>query len=379
MADSQLKAVTEADIESNLMAALQAHEAQEANGTPAFPTTSTPYTSIDPLTAMAIPELPNFVFGANQAASHPPANPSTKRHLDPDPSQEEGAKRLKTESTIDLEVPELDLQAMLESALASHFDAQNPTNLPASGPVPVQNQAPAPLEDRSSTATPGPDKVEDKIMKASGNSTRMIRSMSLPLLGNLAVQLLLRLAQQSRLETQILLADHESEFWKDYNSLTSMFLPARKIFSGSALIFPDDLDILIDSDDRETIRMSNLASIAASLFGSYDVSFTDIHRSFFSIFIPEDGDYDGSLTDLLVDLKTRVFLDGLSETEEPPHVTALLDEIFPADYDKTLLTLRDREGGVSLNLAEQLLGTRMRERRELFLKFANKAQIKSGC
>ena len=379
MADSQLKAVTEAEIESNLMAAIQAHEAQEGNGTTTFPTTSRPYPSIDSLPEMAIPELPDFTFGANQVAPHGPAGPATKRRLDPDSSHERPAKQLKTGSATDMAAPELDLEAMLESALASHFDAQHMANLSASGPVPIQIQAPAPSEDPTFTATPGPGKVEDRIMKASGNSRRMIRSMSLPLLGNLAVQLLLRLAQQSRLETQNLIADQGSDFSKDYLSLTSMFIPARKIFSGSALIFPDDLDIPIDSDDRETIRMSNLASIAVSFFGSKNIPFTDIHKWFSSIFIPEDGDYDGSLTDLLVGLKTQVFVDRLSETEEPAHVAALLDEIFPADHDKMLLTLRDREGSVSLNPAEQLLGTRIRERRELLLKSVHNAQIKGEC
>lgn len=378
MADAELKGA-DAELERSLIAALEAaqvaqaaHDVHDAHETAAFPTTSTSCTSLEPLHAMATPGMSLLSPDATQIPLQASASPGAKRRVDPDPSGgEDSAKRQKTEHPADHGAPGLDVEAMLQNALASFDEINNPTT----GPVPVETDAPAPSEARSRTATPGPNKVEEKIMKASSNSTYMIRSMSLPLLGNLAVQILLRLAQQPYLETQILLADHESDFWKDYNSLTSIFSPARRIFSSSSLFFPDDLDIT-DSDDRETIRMSNLASIAASLFSANDTSLTDIHKSFFSIFVPEDGEYKASLTDLLVDLKTQVFIDGLSETEEPQHVTTLLDEIFPVAFDETL---KQRSGDVGLNSAEQLLKTRVRDRRDLFLKSTSDPQIRSKC
>ncbi len=95
----------------------------------------------------------------------------------------------------------------------------------------------------------------------------MMRSMSLPVLGNLAVQILLRLAQQSRAETEGLLADKDGGFRKTYDMLKSVFGPTRKIFSGeSALLFSCEELNITDSDDRETIRMSNLATVSLSLF-----------------------------------------------------------------------------------------------------------------
>jgi hypothetical protein len=197
--------------------------------------------------------------------------------------------------------------------------------------------------------------------------------MSLPVLGNIAVQILLRLSQQPRADTESLLADSGSEFRKAYDMLRDIFRPTRRAFSDSPLLSPDELDIT-DSEDRETIRMSNLAATAASVFGAHDVSALDVHDAFFSIFIPEDGEYKSSLTGLLVSLKTRLLLDALNKQEQSQPVSQLLDTLFPINFDESL---RQRSGDLLLNSDEEGLVTRIRERREQLVKSAADDSIKS--
>ena len=329
------------------------------------------------------PNLPTFASVAEADAQQLSELSDLKHPREADLfGEEHEAKRQRTEQEFlaalkaEPEHGETDLEAMLQNALAS-YDGINPVpdaaDDGAAPAAPVAPAAPEPAPARSRTASPGRENVEDRIMKASSNSAYMIRAMSLPVLGSVAVQILLRLSQQSRHETEVLLADQDSEFRRDYQSLISMFLPARKVFSNSPLFFPEELDIS-DSDDCETIRMSNLATTAASTFGANDVTLADVHKSFFSIFVPEDSGYKSSLTDLFVNLKTRVFTDDLNELEESQHVTSLLDYFFPADFG---VLLKQRSGDVVLNADEELLVARVGERREALLKSVNDEHIRS--
>ncbi|KAK3387586.1 telomere repeat binding factor-domain-containing protein [Podospora didyma] len=213
----------------------------------------------------------------------------------------------------------------------------------------------------SATATPGLERAT-KIMKVSTNSTYMMRSMSLPVLGNLAVQILVRLSSQPRAETELLLSDPDSEFRKAFDILRNTFALVRKMFSDYPLLFPDELDIS-DSEDRETIRMSNLAATAASVLVDKDVALEDVHDYMLSIFVPEDGEYKDSLTELLVGLKTRVFLDAFKDQPETPH-TKLVAKFFPNNFDELL---KQRSGDEVLSADEERLVHQLNERTEFLL------------
>ena len=264
--------------------------------------------------------------------------------------------------------PNLDLAAMLNNALAD-FDQHT---IPEDHDILMQDVDLGPPAAPVSTSSEL-DKVENKIMKASSNPFYVMRSMSLPVLGNIAVQILLRLSQQPLDETETLLSDSDSEFCKAYEMLRDVFRPTRRAFSDSPLLSPDELDIT-DSEDRETIRMSNLGATAASVFGAHDVSLHDVHDAFFSIFIPEDGEYRSSLTELLVSLKTRLLLDALNKPDQSQPVARLLDTLFPVNFDESL---RQRSGDLLLNVDEEGLVSNIRERREQLVKSAADESIKS--
>ena len=297
---------------------------------------------------------------------------SPKRPRSPDGLDESIIKRQKMDQTgqkeATVEAPNLDLAAMLNDALAN-FDQHD---LPESDDI-IMPDVDMPQPAAPASATPEPEKAENKIMKASSNPFYVMRSMSLPVLGNIAVQILLRLSQQPRAETQSLLADSESEFRKAYDMLRDIFRPTRKAFSDSPLLSPDELDIT-DSEDRETIRMSNLAATAASVFGAQDVPLEDVHDAFFSIFIPEDGEYKASLAEPLVCLKTRLFLDALDKTGQAPPDSQLLDTLFPVNFDESL---RLRSGDLLLSTEEDGLVSQIKERRELLVKSLGDESSKS--
>ncbi|KAK0740748.1 telomere repeat binding factor-domain-containing protein [Schizothecium vesticola] len=316
----------------------------------------------------------------SQPLSQPPLpSPEKKRERSPDAlEQDSGAKKQRMEHPAQVHVKSeeehgmsgMDLEAIMQNALAGFDGIQPPMDNQTAMPPATPPAAPA---TRLPTRSPELDRFENRMMKASSRSTYMIRAMSLPLLGNVAVQILLRLSQQDRIETELLLADIGSEFERDYRQLINIFMPSRRVFSDSPLFFPDELEIS-DSDDRETVRMSNLASTAASTFGANDVSLREIHDNFLAIFVPEDGEYKGSLSNLLVDLKTQVFIDSLRECEDSQHVSALIDQFFPTEFEETL---KQRSGEVMLNADEAVLVSQIKDRRGLLLNSVNDENIKS--
>lgn len=310
------------------------------------------------------------------AAQDAPQPRSPKRPRSSDAFDESNAKRQRMEQSPPRQDDttggsSIDFAAMLNDALANfdqHAGSRDKDTIMQDEAAPGQSVTAAP----ASTASDNNEKPESRIVKISRNPFYVMRSMSLPVLGNIAVQILLRLSQQPRSETESLLASPESEFRKSYDMLRDIFVATRKAFCDSPLLSPDELDIT-DSEDRETIRMSNLAATAVSAFGAHDVAVQDVHDAFFSIFIPEDGEYKAPLTDLLVSLKTRLLLDALNKPEQSQPVSQLLDALFPVNFDDSL---RQRSGDMILSADEEALVLRVRERREQLVKSAADESIK---
>ncbi|KAK4101895.1 hypothetical protein N658DRAFT_506635 [Parathielavia hyrcaniae] len=297
---------------------------------------------------------------------------SPKRPRSSDDLDEGNIKRQRRDETVPhpavmMGAPGLDLAAMLNDALASLDHHAHPAGVDV-----VMQDADLAQPAAPASPTPEAERPENRFMKASSNPFYVMRSMSLPVLGNVAVQILLRLSQQPRAETDALLADTDSEFCKAYDMLRDIFRATRRAFSNSPLLSADELDIS-DSEDRETIRMSNLAATAASAFGAHDVPCQDVHDAFFSIFIPEDGEYRAYLTDLLVSLKTRLLLNALNNHDHSQPLSQLLDTVFPVNIDESL---KQRSGEMLLNADEEALVSRVCERREQLVQSAADESIK---
>lgn len=133
--------------------------------------------------------------------------------------------------------------------------------------------------------------------------------------------------------------EEESEFRKAYDTLKTALGHARRIFSeGSPLLFADELDIS-DSEDRETVRMSNLAAVGTSAFAGDGALLADVHDNFPAIFVPEEGDFVKDLKPLYLDFKTQAMLSSLTTAHTPQERSDVLDRFFPPNFDE-LLTQR---------------------------------------
>ncbi|KAK4163013.1 hypothetical protein QBC43DRAFT_213965 [Cladorrhinum sp. PSN259] len=331
------------------------------------------------------PTYPQQEPGALIAYSHAPES-SSKRSRSHDPLDDHNAspKRIKKEpESIEQKEGDSDkahndvnddLGALLEAELARHSVIQS--SIPADGDVVMHGtddlQAPVAtsVANRVSNEL---EKTANKIIKASSNPIYIMRSMSLPVLGNVAVQLLVRLSQQSRAETEALLTDRNSDFRKAYDLLRDVFGPTKKIFSDSPLLSADELEIT-DSEDRETVRMSNLAAIALSAFGANDILLKDVHDNFFTVFIPEEWEYKDSLTDLFLSIKTRLYWDS-QETEDGSSVMELLENLFPVNFDESL---KQRTGDLLLNPEEERLVDQVRKRREQLIQCAENQVLRES-
>jgi hypothetical protein len=165
-----------------------------------------------------------------------------------------------------------------------------------------------------------------------------------------------------------LIADEESEFRKAYDTLKTALGHARRIFSeGSPLLFADELDIS-DSEDRETIRMSNLAAVSASAFAKDGALLADVHDNFPTVFIPEDGDFQKDLKPLYLDFKTQAMLHALTTAHNPQERSDVLDRFFPPNFDE-LLTQRHGDSIFQSNREDLVseVGTRRQELLESIL------------
>jgi hypothetical protein len=179
------------------------------------------------------------------------------------------------------------------------------------------------------------------------------------------VQLLLALAQQSREEITALLADQESEFRKALDILKHTFEQARKIFSESSpMLFPDDLEIT-DAEDRETIRLSNLATASTRIFGDGELPLAEIHDQFSGAFIPEDGEISETAANFLLGLKTQAFLEAMGQSEDTRASSESLERYFPAHFGESIGLPSPM---ATSNETELKLAAAVKERRECLLK-----------
>jgi protein TBF1 len=284
-------------------------------------------------------------------------------------------KRQKTEhgnesTQLSATAPSFDISAMLQTALGNLDEQQLGRSSPVDGEA---RSLPRPAV--SPITPPGANqRTLQNQVKFASNPLRMMRSMSLPMLGNTAVQILLALSQQPREETTKLLADRDSAYRKSFDLLATAFDAVKKLFSEDRqIISADDLEIR-ELEDRESIRMANLATTCIAIFGEAEVAMDDIHEDALRIFMAEDGEVTEELARLLLDLKTRTFVmqarspEGLAKKED------LLDKYFPPDFKETLKR-RNLFGGPLTPVEEGLLRSMKMRRGELTESFQNPASF----
>ncbi|POS73244.1 telomeric repeat binding factor 1 [Diaporthe helianthi] len=309
-----------------------------------------------PPPAVAAPPAPLATPAA--AAAVPAAESATpaKRSRTPEPSEEHSAdKKQKTEHVPEHDIQNVDtkteaeasvstgaeagpngdgvsswdLESMLANALGAVNDAKGTAGADFSMDIDsITSSLPLPL--------PPPRRRLEK-MKFIETPTYFSRSMGLPILGSLAVQILLALFQQPSEVTDKIIRDARTEGGKVYVALRATFMATLKLFTDStAFLNADDLDIH-DPGDRETIQMANLANMCASFYGPGGPTMATAHDYFLNIMIPENGMITEDISALYLDQKTQSFLAYANVMEDKESTrNSLMDKFFPKELEGKL-------------------------------------------
>ncbi|KAL8953519.1 MAG: hypothetical protein Q9222_000621 [Ikaeria aurantiellina] len=165
-----------------------------------------------------------------------------------------------------------------------------------------------------------------------------LRVQSLPVLDNLAVQVLTTFANSSYQELLTLTSDANSEPGAAYSTLKSLFGHTKKVYSiGDPFLSSRELG-LVESGQAETIRKANLATFVSSVFGSQDVGFYHLNEFFLDAFVADGGRLLKNQAGLFLDLKTQAYISAIAHGERSRE--DILQDLFPPDLEQRLLSRR---------------------------------------
>ncbi|KAI1346004.1 telomere repeat binding factor-domain-containing protein [Xylaria sp. FL0043] len=164
------------------------------------------------------------------------------------------------------------------------------------------------------------------------------RKHIIPALGALAVDILIALSEQTLEDTvATLTSDSDSEIAKEYGVLRGAFDWQRRQLSHPQVAPPFlDADKLgIEDQTREVIRIANLASTCASIFGTNGITLEEVNKHFLRIFVPEGRTLTHDAAELYLGLKTQLFL-AVLEGDLEKTKDQLLQELFVTDVERSL-------------------------------------------
>lgn len=151
----------------------------------------------------------------------------------------------------------------------------------------------------------------------------------LPALGKAAFDIIRTLSEQPLEDTlnKCTRDDAETDVAVEYASLTSFFYTLRKFFSESEPLLDSDQLGIAEPQDREIVRIANLATTCASLFGSLELEWSDLHDGFLSVFVARDQNVPPDVSSLLLESKTQMFLAFLEGAQDATR-EKFLDDLF---------------------------------------------------
>ncbi|KAL8796574.1 MAG: hypothetical protein Q9182_007351 [Xanthomendoza sp. 2 TL-2023] len=167
-----------------------------------------------------------------------------------------------------------------------------------------------------------------------------LKVQSLPILDNLAIQVLTTFAKTPYPEILNVTSDTESEPGAAYSTLKSLFDHTKKVYSiGDPFLSPRELGF-VEREQTETIRKANLATFVSSVFGSQDVGFYHLDEFFLDTFLADGGRLLKNHASLFLDLKTQAYISAITQGERSRE--DILQDLFPEDTEQRLL---DRRSG----------------------------------
>ncbi|KUI53274.1 Telomeric DNA-binding factor trf1 [Cytospora mali] len=297
----------------------------------------------------------------------PESSTPAKRSRTPELGEDTGAeKRQKIEHPADQDGTHTTAEVKIENDAFLNGDGESDWNLESmlANALGAVNEADDGMNlDTTTTAVPTRRRLEK--MKFIESPTYFSRSMGLPLLGSLAVQILLALFQQPSEVTDKIIRDSRTEGGKVYVALRGTFMASLKLFTDStAFLNADDLDIH-DPGDRETIQMANLANMCASFYGPGGPTMATAHDYFLKIMIPENGMITEEISSLYLDQKTQSFLAYANVMEDKESTrNSLMDKFFPLDLEDKLRAYW-RESNLNLTISADQFVRPFTDRRNL--------------
>ena len=120
--------------------------------------------------------------------------------------------------------------------------------------------------------------------------------------------------------------DPDSEVAKEYAVLKSTFDAQRRLLSEDGPLL-DTHKFYLTQPGREVIRIINLATLCASIFGTNEIGWEELNEQFLAVFVAKNQPLSQDTAELFLSLKTQIYLASL-ECEPSKPKGKVLDGLF---------------------------------------------------
>lgn len=117
--------------------------------------------------------------------------------------------------------------------------------------------------------------------------------------------------------------------------MKSLLAQTKKIYTQQDIFLSADQLNIEDPTQREIIRLTNLATFGSGVFAG-DVGFYELNDHFVETFTSSSTPFSKEHGDLLLSLKTQVYLASLGQEEQDRSNDEMLYEMFPYDMNNIL-------------------------------------------
>ncbi|KAM3066054.1 TTAGGG repeat binding factor [Clarireedia jacksonii] len=184
-------------------------------------------------------------------------------------------------------------------------------------------------------------KEQRDMAKLRENPQLSIRILSLPILESLSVQILETLSEGPYDNAVSIVMNKDTARGQAYHTLKGLFDTTKRIYNDeSAFLDADELNIR-DYHQRTIIRVANLATFVSCVFGGQDVGFYDLNKHFINIWTPEGSPFSKASGQLLLNLKTQIFVAAISQEEQDKTNEETIADIFTPGLAEFLASRHD--------------------------------------
>lgn len=186
-----------------------------------------------------------------------------------------------------------------------------------------------------------------------------LRVQSIPILDNLATQILNTLTKPGHLDSLGIATSPDTAEGQAFQVLISLFTQTKTIYCDAEFINAEAIELDEDSYCRQMIQKANLATFVAALFGVYPMSFYLLDYHFLDTFVYPGSRLLKPQAALYLDLKTQAYIVTVQQRDDPKEY--VLSNTFPDNIAQILLS---RRGTKVLAPSEADFVQRMKRRKD---------------